>query len=277
LSEKIKGFVQDLEDVSEVLRPFYKQLEDGSYELEVEGKVSGAKLAEFRNTNTDLMRKVTEKDTKLAAYEAILDDPAKLADEYKSLKGVAKRVADNELVEKKGLEEAVLQRTSEMRATFEGQVKALQDRLGSVETERDAAAQRYTRSVIDRAISDAALAGGVQPHALPDVLNRSRDAGWALNEQGKLIQTVNGVMSFGADGASPLTPKEWVNGALKDTAPHFFATPHGLNAVGGTGGGGSKNPFTKDGWNMTEQGRIAKENPVLAKTLAANAGYKLDL
>jgi hypothetical protein len=222
------------------------------------------------------MRKVTEKDTKLAAYEAINDDPAKLADEYKGLKGVAKRVADNELVEKKGLEEAVLQRTSEMRATFEGQVKALQDRLVSVEGERDAASHRFTRSVIDRAISDAALAGGVQPHALPDVLNRSRDAGWSLNEKGQLIQTVNGVMSFGADGASPLTPKEWVNGALKDTAPHFFATPHGINALGGTGGGGSKNPFTKDGWNMTEQGRIAKENPALAKTLAANAGYKIE-
>lgn len=275
--EKIKGFVQDLEEVPEALKPFYSQLEDGSYELLVEGKVSGAKLAEFRNTNTELMRKMSEKDTKLAAYEAINDDPAKLGDEYKSLRGVAKRVADNELVEKKGLEEAVLQRTTEMRATFDGQVKALQDRLGIVESERDQAAQRFTRSVIDRALTDAALAGGVQPQAIPDVLNRAKDAGWALNEQGKLILTVNGVMAFGADGASPLTPKEWVNGALKDTASHFFATPHGLNATGGSGGGGSKNPFTKDGWNMTEQGRIAKENPALAKTLAANAGIKIDL
>lgn len=277
MDNKLKGFVQDIEDVPEGLRPFYTKLEDGAFELLVEGKVPAVKLAEFRNTNTELMRKMAERETQLAAYAGLGDDPAKLADELKALRATAKRVQDNELVEKKGLEEAVLQRTTEMRATFDGQVKALQDRLNSVEAERDSAAQRYTRSVIDRALTDAALQGGVQPHAIPDVLSRAKEAGWALNEKGQLVLTVNGVMAFGANGADPLTPKEWVAGSLKDIAPHFFATPHGLNAVGASGGSAGKNPFSKDGWNMTEQGRLVRDNPALAKTLAGAVGVKLDI
>ena len=37
------------------------------------------------------------------------------------------------------------------------------------------------------------------------------------------------------------------------------------------------NPWMKDTFNLTEQGRIHKENPTLAKTLASAAGVKLDL
>lgn len=42
---------------------------------------------------------------------------------------------------------------------------------------------------------------------------------------------------------------------------------------GGDGGkGGAKNPFSKDHWNRTEQMRLMKENPELAKRLKAAAG-----
>lgn len=43
-------------------------------------------------------------------------------------------------------------------------------------------------------------------------------------------------------------------------------------------GGGSpsgKNPFAKDSWNLTEQGKLLKENPQQAKILAAEAGITI--
>lgn len=45
---------------------------------------------------------------------------------------------------------------------------------------------------------------------------------------------------------------------------------------GGVGGdGGFKNPWSKEHWNMTEQGKIFKESPEKAKQLAAQAGLKI--
>lgn len=43
-------------------------------------------------------------------------------------------------------------------------------------------------------------------------------------------------------------------------------------------GGGSlsgKNPFSKDNWNLTEQGKLLRENPQQAKIFAAEAGVKI--
>lgn len=43
---------------------------------------------------------------------------------------------------------------------------------------------------------------------------------------------------------------------------------------GGAGGGGQANPWKKDTYNLTEQGRILREKPELAKQLKAAAGIK---
>jgi polyhydroxyalkanoate synthesis regulator phasin len=37
----------------------------------------------------------------------------------------------------------------------------------------------------------------------------------------------------------------------------------------------AKNPFSKDGWNLTEQGKLFRENPNFAKALARQAGAKI--
>tara|TARA_R110000796_G_scaffold117736_1_gene230774 strand:- start:16279 stop:17148 length:870 start_codon:yes stop_codon:yes gene_type:complete len=42
--------------------------------------------------------------------------------------------------------------------------------------------------------------------------------------------------------------------------------------VDGAGGGGGKNPWSKDSFNLTEQGRLMRENPARAKQLKAAAG-----
>lgn len=43
----------------------------------------------------------------------------------------------------------------------------------------------------------------------------------------------------------------------------------------GTGDGGFKNPWSKEHWNMTEQGKLFKESPEKARQLAAQVGHKI--
>ena len=55
---------------------------------------------------------------------------------------------------------------------------------------------------------------------------------------------------------------------------HLFKQAGGYNpAAGGTPAG--VNPFAKESWNMTEQGKLLRENPEQARQLASAAGFKL--
>lgn len=62
--------------------------------------------------------------------------------------------------------------------------------------------------------------------------------------------------------------------ALKETDPYLFSTENikgrEPNGAGGSGLGG-KNPFSKEHFNLTEQGKIYKENPELAKRFMEEA------
>lgn len=92
-----------------------------------------------------------------------------------------------------------------------------------------------------------------------------------------VIYKKGGVESFSFDKkGKPLG----INEALKElkannNLEHLFEKPRAeYNPVGGS----SKlntNPFSSDGLNLTEQGRLYRENPVEARALAAAAGKSL--
>ncbi|HEX7021398.1 MAG TPA: hypothetical protein VF171_00975 [Trueperaceae bacterium] len=68
--------------------------------------------------------------------------------------------------------------------------------------------------------------------------------------------------------------------ALAEAKPYLKAQPKGNGNVGsgtnpgGDGNSGIKNPWLPDNLNLTEQGRIMRENPELAARLKAEAGKK---
>ena len=67
---------------------------------------------------------------------------------------------------------------------------------------------------------------------------------------------------------------------LKESSPHLFKQQEGTNyqPAGGSGNGGNtNNPWKKETYNMTEQGRILRSDPVQAKQLAAAAGVTLNI
>lgn len=57
---------------------------------------------------------------------------------------------------------------------------------------------------------------------------------------------------------------------------HLFKTADGTNYTPAGGGDYTgKNPFAKDSFNLTEQGKLLKENPAQAKELASAAGITI--
>lgn len=93
-----------------------------------------------------------------------------------------------------------------------------------------------------------------------------------------LIYKQGGLEKFNFDKeGKPIGVDDVVKPYKEDkTLSHLFKVSDGTNYT--PAGGGSytgKNPFAKDSFNLTEQGKLLKENPVQAKELASAAGYKL--
>lgn len=118
---------------------------------------------------------------------------------------------------------------------------------------------------------EAAAANTRKEYALKEKLTASGvlDADYVIYKQGGIEKFV-----FDKDG-SPVGIDDTLK-PLKESSPHLFKTeqPGGYKPNGG-GNPPAANPWKKDSFNLTEQGRIYKENPTQAKELAAAAGVTI--
>lgn len=90
-----------------------------------------------------------------------------------------------------------------------------------------------------------------------------------------LIYKHGGIDKFAFDEDGKPTDVENVVKTYKESTPMLFGQiQHTYRPKGGTGGS-EKNPFSKESWNMTEQGKLLTENPAQAKELAAAAGISI--
>ena len=93
-----------------------------------------------------------------------------------------------------------------------------------------------------------------------------------------LIFKHGGVEKFTFDKDGKPVDAKSVADSYKETIPHIFPTGQKVqnyNPSGGTGGVGTANPFTKEHWNMTEQGKLFRNNPEEARAMATAAGVNL--
>jgi hypothetical protein len=143
------------------------------------------------------------------------------------------------------------------------------DTLKSQLTEKDGIIQTFeqkeTVRKIHRQVREAAKASGMREEAIDDALLLSD----------RTLELVDGVAVVKADTGynQGLAPKDWL-AELQSKRPHWWPESEGGGAGGNRGGGGSltKNPWSADNWNMTEQGKIYNENPTRAEQLAKAAG-----
>ncbi len=114
-------------------------------------------------------------------------------------------------------------------------------------------------------------ANAQKTYALRDKLKEAgvTDADYIIYKQGGLEK-----FSFDKEG-NPIGVDDILK-PLRESSPHLFKVDGrgGYNPVGGSNPPAS-NPFAKDTWNLTEQGKLFRADPVQARQLAAAAGVKL--
>lgn len=109
-------------------------------------------------------------------------------------------------------------------------------------------------------------------YALKEALSKEgcKDPDYFIYRQGGLEK-----FTFDKEG-TPIGVKELVE-PMKADNPLLFPTggkEQHYNPQGGSGGG-TKNPFLKESFNLTEQGKMLRENPEQARAMAAAAGVEI--
>ena len=179
-------------------------------------------------------------------------------------KGYVTKERFNEVNEaKKDLEGQVVERDKQLDSLKKstGDVEGLKKQIGDLQTANKTSTAEYETKLKDLQFTNAiklAIADKAQ-----DV-----DLVAGLFDKSKLILSEDGKIT-GLD--------EQVK-TLQESKAFLFKPAAGkANYVpnGGADGSASKNPFAKDSFNLTEQGKILTENPAQAKALAAEAGVTI--
>lgn len=131
--------------------------------------------------------------------------------------------------------------------------------------------QKQVNQYKDRVTELETAASNTQKeYALKDKLKEAgvTDADYIIYKQGGLDK-----FTFDKDG-NPIGMDDVLK-PFKESSPHLFKNPGGGYIPSGGGNPPANNPFAKETWNMTEQGKLFRENPAQARQLAAAAGVKL--
>ncbi len=259
---KLKAVVDKLEDVAPEFQPLYTE-RGGKWEV----------------TGIEGLRTQADVDRVQSALTKERNDHKALREKYAPL-------ADREVADVV----ATLDRIPELEAAANGKLdaaaieQAVQTRLRAavapIERERDQykisteqATQKIAQLESDAVgrrvrdvIREAATKSGMVPSAVNDAIMLAERM-FELTEDGRVI-TKDGV------GVTPgIAPTVWLTD-MQSTRPHWWPASVGGGASGNRQGGGSsgKNPFSKDGWNFTEQMSLIRENKALAEQMARAAG-----
>lgn len=128
-------------------------------------------------------------------------------------------------------------------------------------------AQGRTRNIHD-SVREAATKLNILPGALDDALMLA-DRTLEISEDGQVV------VKSGANGfTESVDVGTWLT-EVRERRAHWWPLSEGGGAGGGNNGGTTTNPWSKTGWNMTEQGRILKENRSKAENLARSAGTSI--
>jgi len=155
-----------------------------------------------------------------------------------------------------------------------GPIERERDKLKTLNGELTTKVSDYETRDRTRAIGDAVKSAAtklkVADTALEDVIMFGERI-FELSEDGRVVtKELNGI-------TQGLEPEAWL-ADIQSTSrkPHWWGPTFGGGAGGNNNGkGGGANPWSHDGWNMTEQGKIYTQNPARAEQLAKAAGTEI--
>jgi hypothetical protein len=254
----LKAEYESLEDVPEMFREIYAE-RDGKVVINVQGVKT---QSDFDKLNEGILReREAHKKTK-ERFRPFLDnnvDPNEAWDRvqrFDELQEIA-----NSKMDPSRIEELAAERVNRTKSQYEKQVADLSAELRNYQQREKV---RTIQDQVRRALVDAKVVPSAQEDALM-IATQVFDVG----DDGK-VYTKDGV------GVTPgQMPEAWVR-EMQPKRSHWWQTSQGTGSTGsGSSVAGISNPWKKDATNLTEQMRITRENPELARQLAKAAGVDL--
>lgn len=226
-----------LDQVPEGLQEFAKKV-DGDDSAVTVGVVAETKLAEFRDNNIALSKQRDDLSTKIENLQSIVgENPDEFSEELSELRQMAERVKAGELKESRAVEEAVGKRTEEMRKSYEERGQKVSQELAAWKQRYEGLDKKFREERVKNAIRAASFDPdgapdklGIHQGAVDDIIERGLRI-FKVDGDGKIIPQDGEATIYGADGITPMTPREWL-GKLREDAPYYFQGTSG----GGAGG-----------------------------------------
>lgn len=220
------------ESAPEEVRSFLKKDDTtGKFKISL---VPSAKLEEFRNTNI-AVKKANEE---LVAFQEKLkpfvgDNVEAFSQNLASLQELKKKFDNKEMIENSSFEDALKKRVEEMQRQYKDQIEKVSANEQNAKKSLEDITSRYHSSLVERHVTNAVInpRSGALQEALSDILTHARSV-FKVNDKGEIIPVDDqGNRLYGADGASLLTPDEWL-GKLRQEKPYFFKGSSGGGASG---------------------------------------------
>lgn len=253
-----------IDDLSEELQAEYVAQGD-KFVLQVNGMKPEADFTRLRSAHE--LEKRTHAELRAAIKDHFGD--AKFEDIHASLD----RIPELEAAAEGKLDDDKINGIVEGRVkTRLAPVERERDQLRNALGEKDATISQLTAKERQRLIRDkvreAAKAAKVSDEAIDDALLLGDTVLEVREDDGEVV------VKEGTGFTQGIAPSVLFTD-LQSKKPHWFGPSMGGGAGGNRGGGSvTRNPFSAEGWNLTEQGQIMQSNPSKADQLAQTAGHK---
>jgi hypothetical protein len=226
---------EEFDKLSQPIQELYKLGGDGNYHLQAEEDPdAAAKLKEFRDNNTKLLKELKEVRDQ---YKDV--DPAK----YKEYQEKIQKLEDKKLMDAGEIDKLVEQKTERMKTAYENQLTEMRTALETKDKEIIKTKGHLSSVLIDSEITRA-VAGKVRKGAMDDILARGRRT-WSLDENGKPIPKEGDKVLYGKDGKAAMTFDEWAVVQM-ETAPFLFESSAGSGGQGNNGAQSHQGPLSRE-------------------------------
>lgn len=257
----LKAILDNLDNVPDALKTEYVG-KNGKFELQVEGMKTQADVDRVAEALRKEKNDFTTFKTQFAPLAGKnVEDIVAILDRVPELEAAAAGKIDDTK-----LNEMVETRLKSRLAPVERE----RDQLRTQVSEKDKMIGEFQGKEKNRTIQDAVRKAGTAAKILPSAMEDAL----ILAERHFDVEEVTGrVVTKDGIGVTPgLEPSSWFTDMGK-SREHWWGQSVGGGAGGNRGGGGATtNPFSAENWNMTEQGKLVKEDAAKADQFARAAG-----
>lgn len=265
----LKPEIEKLDELDKALHPLYTQRD---------GKFVFTGLEGYDPTAVTKLQGVVEKERRNASEHATALKPWKTLfgdKKAEDIQAELDRIEEYKLAAKGKLDEGELEarvtaRLGSATKPFERKLNEAAEKLAAAEKTIGEYQAKERRSLVHSAVREAALASGALPESYADGggLLAVLEGVLEVTEDGKVQSRDGAGYPAGLDVAKLLQQVQARQG-------YFWGPSKGGGANGGNGGSrlpAGTNPWKKETFNRTEQMRLLKESPELAKQYQSAAG-----